>query len=458
MSLSSRARLPWCLALFALALVAPPNRAAHAEDAPPPTGKDAPAKPAGPVDPNAPPEEDVIDDSEDGPEDFQKRVNAAIEKGVDWLRKKQKEDGSYGPVVGSGSYGGGAKSNNNGQQVSGPTSLALYTLLKCKVPANDPVVKKGFAWLKKHHELPKDSYETASLLLAVTATADPFKKRTASETAADKEKIKLSGEMRGWATKLKDHLLKKRNAGGGWRYAPGQNPAPGDQDLSSTQFACLALFAADRCGIKVDSKIWNDMITFAMKQQEDDGPQVDRAIEARDPKAAKGDAGGAKAKDRARGHAYFKSESIDPDEGAATGGMTACGLGTIMMARFILMHRAGDKLWAGRNHDEIQQSVYDSAAWLNYNWNPIQNPKKARINTYHLYYLYCVERAFDMIGNARLGPHFWYVEMGGRLLAIQKPQGFWKTGSTHEPEDTLDTCFALLFLKRATAPRVLTGG
>jgi len=473
-------------ALLLLVGLALPGGGAVLGDEMPPAGKPAPAPAPGGADPNAPPEEDAIDDSEDGPDEFVARVNTAIEKGVEWLKKRQKDDGSYGPVVGNAAYGGGGKSNNQGQSVSGPTSLAMYALLKCKVPANDPVIKRGFAWLKKNHRLPADAYETSSLLLAVTATADPFKKRTASETAADREKIKLTGDMRAWALELQKHLLKKRNSGGGWRYSPGKNPAGGDQDLSSTQFACLALFAADRCGIKTDSKIWNDMITFAMAQQDDDGPSVDRAIEAREPKPnpvkksqwmgeeppaapaggepapAPSPGGGAKPKDRARGHAYIKSDSLDPDEGAATGGMTACGLGTIMMSRFILMHRAGEKLWENRDKNAVQQSVYDSSAWLLYNWNPIQNPKKARMNIYHLYYLYCVERAFDMIGNARLGPHFWYHQMGERLLSLQKPQGFWKTGTTHDPEDTLDTCFSLLFLKRATRGGIpfpsITGG
>ena len=34
---------------------------------------------------------------------------------------------------------------------------------------------------------------------------------------------------------------------------------------------------------------------------------------------------------------------------------------------------------------------------------------------------------------------------------------FWMTGATHEPKDVLDTCFALLFLKRATRGMVPGG-
>ena len=33
---------------------------------------------------------------------------------------------------------------------------------------------------------------------------------------------------------------------------------------------------------------------------------------------------------------------------------------------------------------------------------------------------------------------------------------FWNTNATHDPKDVLDTCFALLFLKRATRGMAVT--
>ena len=84
---------------------------------------------------------------------------------------------------------------------------------------------------------------------------------------------------------------------------------------------------------------------------------------------------------------------------------------------------------------------------------------------YQTYYLYAVERAMDLRGKELIGKHVWYVEGAKEFLAHQIPvkvknpldanapevQGtYWKTGTTHEPKDVLDTCFALLFLKRAT--------
>src|SRR5204862_7088631 len=124
--------------------------------------------------------------------------------------------------------------------------------------------------------------------------------------------------------RLRDDLLEKRRASKtlGWRYqVRSAAPAPGgEEDLSSTQLAALALLAADRCGIPTSSDVWNDLIAFAMRQQEKDGPAHPRAVVLR-PKSA----GGATVEtpravnDRARGFAYILSDTLAPDEGRATG-------------------------------------------------------------------------------------------------------------------------------------------
>src|SRR5438105_3678970 len=80
--------------------------------------------------------------------------------------------------------------------------------------------------------------------------------------------------------------------GGGYDgEVPGVTFAPppgGNEDLSSTQLAALALLACERCQIKTDSKVWNDIVNFSLKQQQDDGPEWDRVIYTKDnaPKAA----------------------------------------------------------------------------------------------------------------------------------------------------------------------------
>jgi len=77
--------------------------------------------------------------------------------------------------------------------------------------------------------------------------------------------------------------------------------------------------------------------------------------------------------------------------------------------------------------------------------------------TFHYYYLYALERLGVLYGTPVLGTHKWYEEGAPFLLGEQKPDGSWNDagtwlGNTGDSQPVWDTCFAILFLKRATAP------
>jgi hypothetical protein len=428
--------------LVAVFLLSGSPPAMAGEDDEPKKPDDAPA--------DAPKEEEDPDDAFDGSTTFTpQQVDKAIERGVMYLRKKQDKSGSWGELSGGQAYGGGSGGKMYGHP-AGPTALAVYTLLKCKVPLNDPAVKRGLEWLKKEQDKPAGSYETSMLLLALCATADTSKSTAASE----KKKPTLGGNYRGWAGMLVDRLVEKKT-GLTWRYQiPGVQAAPGgENDLSSTQLATLALFAANRVGLRVKASVWEDIIKFSMAQQDDDGTPVKKV----DPVLK------TETTWRARGFSYIKGQS-DPNEGQATGGMTACGIANIMMARFVLSEGGRKQAeWNARpDAKKIQESVQDGLAWIEVNWSPFANPKKTNGNIYHLYWLYALERGMDLVGDKKIGEHFWYNEMGQQLLDRQEKDGHWKTGTTLEPGDVLDTCFALLFLRRATKGAIpfpsITGG
>lgn len=473
------------LALFATAFLLAPGVRVFAEgekpDGPPTSGMDGGgmdgAEP-GKAEPGKDESGDGDEEDSDTPVNLAEKVKVAVDKGVKWLKQRQQPDGSWGLVEGNAAYGGGDKGNAY-KHPAGSTALAVYTLLKCKEPHTDPVVQKGFKFLRDKHKVPGGAYENSMMLLAVTAVADPFKKVKASEAQGDKVKFP-AGDWRDWAQKLHTALLARRTKAKmlGWRYNTDSSGIPpgGNQDLSSTQLAVLALLAAERCGIKTDSKVWNELVTFSMKQQADDGPEWDRAVYDRKkgPEGASSAPGGDKdkgryapppggkaVKDRCRGFAYIKDDKLNPDEGQPTGGMTACGIGNIMVARYVLAKRE-DKVWAGRDLNAVQQSIYDGCAWLDANWLTYGNPGKQKENVYHIYHMYCCERAFDLIGNNLLGKHYWYNDFAGELVARQDPKGFWNSKTTHKPEEVLDTCFALLVLKRSTKGGIpygsITGG
>ena len=381
-------------------------------------------------------------------------VGGAIDRGIAWLEKKQGPDGDYGGTTGNATYAGGS-AQGQVENPAGPTALAVYALLKCKVPLKNPAVKKSMEFLWKNHKEPGSSYETSMLLLAVCATADNTK--MSSTYRKRKIKPKLKGRYSSWATKLAHQLVDKRTARG-WRYNVAGHPetdvAGGPEDLSSTQLALLALFAAQRVGVRVDDKVWEDALSFTLDQQETDGPEVTYKDPV-DPSRVR--------KAHARGFAYIKGRE-KPDEGKATGGMTACGIANLEMCRFVLSD-GGEKrdAWNARPEAEkVQQAIYDGIAWIEKYWSPFNNPHKRSENVYHVYWLYALERAMDLLNLKLVGSHGWYSEMGQMLLNRQERDGHWDSHSTHGPRDTLDTCFALLFLKRATRGTIphgaVTGG
>jgi hypothetical protein len=75
---------------------------------------------------------------------------------------------------------------------------------------------------------------------------------------------------------------------------------------------------------------------------------------------------------------------------------------------------------------------------------------------YSYYALYAMERAGRLYGTEFFGEHLWYAEGAKQLLASQNADGSWgeKPPEKSWSTPTWDTCFAILFLRRATAPLV----
>jgi hypothetical protein len=74
----------------------------------------------------------------------------------------------------------------------------------------------------------------------------------------------------------------------------------------------------------------------------------------------------------------------------------------------------------------------------------------------NLYFLWSVERVGVLYNLPTIGRKEWYRWGAEILLANQRPQGNWEKGAYHGADATIDTCLALLFLKRANLARDLT--
>jgi hypothetical protein len=103
-------------------------------------------------------------------------------------------------------------------------------------------------------------------------------------------------------------------------------------------------------------------------------------------------------------------------------------------------------------------SVSSGLAWLTQHFSVTENvgpPQERPAGTaeFYYYYLYGLERAGILAGTETLGAHPWYIEGAKVLVEAQAQDGSWQHGGEWN-KPVWNTCFAILFLKRATRPLV----
>ena len=110
------------------------------------------------------------------------------------------------------------------------------------------------------------------------------------------------------------------------------------------------------------------------------------------------------------------------------------------------------------------REIANGMDWLARNFSVTYNPgpyEHARFeeNSQHnyLYYMYGLERAAILSGTEQIGAHYWFAKGMQVLIEKQQPDGSWKIAGGNELHDT---CFAILFLRKATRalPDVQTPG
>jgi len=407
---------------------------------------------------------------------LQKQINDAIKRGVKWLKSAQNKDGSWDPVTASRDYATGKDIGTRYRDEMGPTIWSIYTLAKCGVKRRDPVIRRGLKYVFKETEYLWDdglasgetkfggrtelqnpsrmnprtmsTYEVAALIMMIEAvyegsakltgkhskrelsTDNPLDPPSRSRIPKDTWRflhrrvrylttgfVKKSGGGRGRSSTMTIKGLQRKQGGqnnGGWRYHPGGNAA----DLSATQFALLGLRAASQAGYPVERTAptaWKDAAEYVKRCQKGNG-----------------------------GFGYqFSSSSV-------TGGMTACGVGCLLICREQMALAGQPKLpW-------IDDAIDRGMGWLDKNFDATRNPGGSN---HHYYYLYGIERVGDLTGRKEFNGKDWYVR-GARLLIEQQSDiGWWKDRTeAFPPQDVNSTTLALLFLKRATPPTVTSTG
>jgi hypothetical protein len=156
---------------------------------------------------------------------LQRRVNEAIDDGVDALLAQQELDGSW--RIHQDRYPGGM------------TALTAYALIKSGVKRDHQALRRAFGFLRSHP--PEKTYSAACQLLAFAALGDPAEQGRIQDLA---------------------DLLLSWHKSGGFGYPDGR------MDLSNTQYAALALRAAAQSGVDVSDSFWDLLADRVMELQE----------------------------------------------------------------------------------------------------------------------------------------------------------------------------------------------
>jgi len=152
-----------------------------------------------------------------------------------------------------------------------------------------------------------------------------------------------------------------------------------------------------------------------------------------------------------------KGKTIKPKKPKPTplmikGSMTTAGIACLIISKHLL----------GQNWKK-NKFVSKGINWLAKNFKVDGNPPRHG-GHWHYYYLYGLERVGVLWGARKLGEHDWYVEGAEYLLKNQMDDGGWEKPRMDRQGNPIknvvaasNTCFAILFLKRATRPLVATG-
>jgi hypothetical protein len=379
----------------------------------------------------------------------ERAIEKAIDRGVAFLRQLQQPDGTWP------------------RHEIGATALASLTLLECGVPTNDPAVQRAAAVLRQASVQLTHTYSLSLAIIFFDLLGDP-----ADEPLIEAMTVRLLGGQTsagGWSyecpgspeteTRRLTNLVQQRNeltarpdatrAGDeGMRRArepskeiqqqlgllnrqlPREGP-PGDN--SNTQFATLALWVARRHGMPVDRAVARLDQRFRGSQNADGGwgyiPSLSRrgGMHSTPAMTCAGLLGLAVAYGAAN-EAVLRTDPKNKDAKAAA--KTARDPARDPAVRAGLL-----TLGAALGQPGVRGSYLMTRPGGQY------------------YFLWSLERVGMAYGLKTIGKKDWYAWGADLLVSDQAGDGSWQGQYS---QGGCDTCFALLFLRRANLARDLS--
>jgi hypothetical protein len=358
----------------------------------------------------------------------QSKVDEAISKGAGFLLKK---------------YAKGFNENAWNSSLE----LVMLTLAHAKVDPEDEVFKKGLAQLESTKL--QYTYRVAALAMALQKI-DPkkYQERIAHcaqwlvdtqlpegewgypDTLKTPEETPKPVEVD--APKPPKETTRKDDKPGATQAAVVIKRSPMTRtlnlkargDISNAQFAVLGLKACADAGMEIPKITWEGALRYFLKTQNQDG-----------------------------GWGYYFNGMKDKSYAS----MTSAGVCSVAICRAGL----------GLKEPLKVQPVQAGLIWLGQNFKADENAFATKSHVadperWLYYYLYSIERAGRIAGVEELGRKKWYPIGAQFLLTKQKADGSWYTGiegvqwKGAGDIETADTCFAILFLTKATPPLTIS--
>jgi hypothetical protein len=347
-------------------------------------------------------------------EPLAEQVKQSIAKGVKYLRRVQRPNGSWEVDL------------IDPRMRGGWSCLALLALLNSGVPANDPAVARGLDWLRR-----QEFSATYVRALQTMVYAE------AGQLGEDRERIKQNVD---WL--IKARIMDKAGNLYGWSY--GMKPPTGRGDNSNTQYALLGLYAGKTAGISIPAEVWQSIRKYYEREQLKDG-----------------------------GWTY--SAQITPHGPGPSLTMTTAGICGLLIAGEELNKGRekprGDGAFDNCGRYEENEPLARALRWLSASVRRPDGTVRDRFQLVYgnrtFYNLYGIERAGRLSGLRFLGKHDWYRE-GCKLLVAGDPvndplglykqhaDGSWRGPDYYDQWPVISTSFALLFLSKGRTPVLIS--
>ncbi|QGJ72284.1 Prenyltransferase/squalene oxidase [Planctomycetales bacterium 10988] len=329
------------------------------------------------------------------------QVRRAIDRGVDYLVRRQEDDGTW---------------IHYGDYEHGQAALTVLALLQAGMSPEDGPVQKTLSYLRTKGRSEK-TYTVALETMAFTAA------RSLPDIGIIRRNAK-------W-------LEQNQNDNGTWSYGPEISHSNRTGDHSNTQFALLGLYEAERfsqsiqednnASIRIDSRTWQNSLDHFLSTQNIDG-----------------------------------SWGYTSADRAASASMTCAGISSVIICSTKLrdseskLDNQGELPCCGAMpENRADESIDRGLQWLAKNFSVDSNIGAS--GSWLFYYLYGLERVGRLSSQRFIGNHDWYREGTAKLVQAQDGlNGFWQgVGLVENQYPDIATSLALLFLTKGRRPLLL---